>query len=106
MSVVTLQPFQWVLDVIRELGHGGIASKWSKVSTGIEEQHTQRTRSAALSRTEGGSEMLLPGDWRVNRKNVKCINLGRSQTRAQGKHNRENMQKLKPMSQCHLAVSF
>lgn len=95
MSVGTLQPLQEVLDVIRELEHGRIAARWSKVSTRIEKPHTQRTHSAALSRAVGGSEMLLSGEWKEKCiKNVKCIHLGRSQARAciaKGKHNRENM---------------
>lgn len=46
----------------------------------MEEQHTQKTQSAALSGAEGGltdEGVLLPGGWRENRRNVKCINLGR-----------------------------
>lgn len=46
----------------------------------MEEQHTQKTRSAALSGAEGGltdEGVLLPRGWRENRRNVKCINLGR-----------------------------
>lgn len=78
----TVQPFQEVLDVIRELEHGRIAARWSKVRTRIEKQHTQRTQSIALSRAEGGSEMLLPRDWKEKWKNVKCISSGRLQARA------------------------
>lgn len=91
---MSLQLFLWVLGVIRDLPHGGITARWSKVSERTEEQHLQKAHSATPSRAAGGSEI---GPQRLGE-------LRRLQSRARfahGKDNRDNMQTLMPMSQSY-----
>lgn len=94
-----------MLDVIRELGHGGIAARWSKVSKSGG-RHTRRMHRTAVRRAKGILEMLLPRDRKENRKNEKCTHLGRSKTRThteQVRDSRENTQELQPIG--HVAFS-
>lgn len=93
-----------MLDVIRELRHGGIAARWSKVRKG-RGRHIRRMHKAAVRRAKGILEMLLPKGRKENRKNEKCTHLGRSETRtqtAQVRDSGENTQGLKPIG--HVAL--